>query len=292
MTSAIRSPAVSGDSSVVPGLLSANPPRLGEVRARTTQYVIGLKTLIVDDEPIARQILREELEQFDEVEIAGEAHDGASALDAIRKLSPDLILLDLQMPGLGGFDVIRKLPSSGNIPMVVIVTAFDQYAIQAFEAGAIDYLLKPIGQDRLAQAIERAMKLRTRPAAVAEQLANIQEVAGMSQARTVRRIVARSGDEYLLLNAEEVFAFQAEGDLVWIITAKKRYLATQSLKVIQEKLHNTSFRRIHRKALVNIDHVRKMSTLSSQRWLITLSNNQEFIVSKRQAGNVRQLLSW
>jgi DNA-binding LytR/AlgR family response regulator len=253
---------------------------------------MGLRTLIVDDEPIARQILREELEQFDEVEIAGEADDGASALAAVRELSPDLILLDLQMPGLGGFDVIRKLPTSGHIPMVVIVTAFDQYAIQAFQAGAIDYLLKPIGQERLAQAIERVMRLRSRPAAVAEQLANIQEIAETSPVKTVRRIVARSGEEYLLLNAEEVLAFQAEGDLVWIITAKKRFLATQSLKVIQDKLRNTSFRRIHRKALVNIDHVRKMSTLSSQRWLVTLSNSQEFIVSKRQARNVRELLSW
>lgn len=251
-----------------------------------------LKTLIVDDEPIARQVLREELEQIDAVEIAGEAQDGISALAAIRKLSPDLIFLDLQMPGLGGFDVIRKLPASGHIPMVVIVTAFDQHAIQAFEAGAIDYLLKPIGQDRLARAVERAMKQRGRPAAVAEQLANIQGIAESSTAKTVRKIVARSGGEYLLLNAEEVLAFEAEGDLVWIITAKKRYLATQSLKAIQEKLQNTSFLRIHRKALVNIDHVRKMSSLSSQRWLITLSNNQEFIVSKGHARTVRQLLSW
>ncbi len=108
----------------------------------------------------------------------------------------------------------------------------------------------------------------------------------------VRRIVAKSGDEYLLLNAEEVFAFEADGDLVWIITTKKRYLATQSLKVIQEKLRNTNFRRIHRNALVNIDHVRKMSSLSSQRWLLTLANGQEFVVSKRQAHTVRQLLSW
>jgi len=251
-----------------------------------------MRTLIVDDEPIARQVLREELEQLDEIEIVAEAADGMAALAAIRELSPDLVLLDLQMPGLSGFDVIKKLPSSGQIPMVVIVTAFDQHAIQAFEAGAIDYLLKPIGQERLAQAVERAVRLRTRPGGTAEQLANIQEVSESPNARPARRIVARSGDEYLLLNAEEVFAFQAEGDLVWIITAKKRYLATQSLKVIQEKLQNTSFRRIHRKALVNIDHVRKMSTLSSQRWLVTLSNSQEFIVSKRQARNVRQLLSW
>jgi len=253
---------------------------------------MALRTLIVDDEPIARKVLREELEQLDEIEIVGEAADGLLALRAIRELSPDLIFLDLQMPGLGGFDVIRKLPLDGQIPMVVIVTAFDQHAIQAFQAGAIDYLLKPISQDRVAQTVERALKLRTRPAAMAERLANAQEVAEPAHARPARKIVARSGDEYLLLNAEEVLAFEAEGDLVWIITGKKRYLATQSLKVIQDKLQNTSFRRIHRKALVNIDHVRKMSTLSSQRWLVTLSNNQEFIVSKRQARTVRQILSW
>jgi DNA-binding LytR/AlgR family response regulator len=136
------------------------------------------------------------------------------------------------------------------------------------------------------------LKLRARPAEAARQLANITEIAEAPAGRTVRRIVAKSGDEYLLLNADEVFAFEADGDLVWIITAKKRYLATQSLKVIQDKLRNTNFRRIHRNALVNIDSIRKMSTLSSQRWLLTLANNQEFIVSKRQAHSVRQLLSW
>jgi two-component system, LytTR family, response regulator len=251
-----------------------------------------LSTLIVDDEPVARRILREELEQIDDIALIGEAEDGASALAAIHDLSPDLVFLDLQMPGLGGFDVIRKLQPGASIPLIVIVTAWDQYAIQAFEAGAIDYLLKPIAQERLAQAVDRAMKLRTRPAEVAQQFANVTEVAEAPAGRAVRRIVAKSGDEYLLLNADEVLAFEADGDLVWIITAKKRYLATQSLKVIQDKLRNTNFRRIHRKALVNIDHVRKMSTLSSQRWLLTLANNQEFIVSKRQAHNVRQLLSW
>jgi two-component system LytT family response regulator len=293
MSDMIRSLSISGCLPRFPVLSSFTSPDLSKGRVRTTQDLMSLKTLIVDDEPIARRILREELEQLDEIEIAGEAQDGASALAAIHELSPDLIFLDLQMPGLGGFDVIRRLPPGGHIPLVVIVTAFNQYAIEAFEAGAIDYLLKPIGPDRLAQAVERAMKLRVRPSAVADQLAKIQEIADSSSLnRTVRRIVARNGAEYLILNTEEVLAFQAEGELVWIITAKKRYLATQTLKLIQEKLQNTSFRRIHRKALVNIDHVRKMSTLSSQRWLITLSNGQELIVSKRQARNVRQLLSW
>ena len=258
---------------------------------------MALKTLIVDDEPVARKILREELEQIEDVALIGEAADGESALAAIRDSSPDLVFLDLQMPGLGGFDVIRKLQPGARIPMIVIVTAWDQYAIQAFEAGAIDYLLKPIGQDRLAQAVARAMKLHGRPAEVAQQLASAKEIAEASSSERpsghgVRRIVAKSGDEYLLLNAEEVFAFEADGDLVWIVTTKKRYLATQSLKVIQEKLRNTNFRRIHRNALVNIDHVRKMSSMSSQRWLLTLANGQEFVVSKRQAHTVRQLLSW
>jgi DNA-binding LytR/AlgR family response regulator len=247
-----------------------------------------LRTLIVDDEPVARRVLREELELLDDVSVVAEAEDGQSALASIKQLAPDLVFLDLQMPGLGGFDVIRKLQPGPAIPLIIIVTAFDEHAIEAFEAGAIDYLLKPVAQDRLAQAVDRALKLRARPAAVAQHFAHVSEVAEHS----VRRIVAKSGDEYLLLNTSEVMAFEADGDLVWIITAKKRYLATESLKVIQEKLRNTSFRRIHRKALVNIDHVRKMSTLSSQRWLVTLANNQEFIVSKRQAHTVRQLLSW
>lgn len=259
---------------------------------------MDMKTLIVDDEPIARRILREELEQIEDVVVAGEVGDGDSALEEIRRCSPDLIFLDLQMPGLGGFDVIRKLHPAGQMPLIVIVTAWDEYAIQAFEAGAIDYLLKPISQARLEQAVERAVKLRGRPAEVAQQLANVKEIADAqetarsSTAQPARRIVARSGDEYLLLNAKEVFAFEADGDLVWIITAKKRYLATQSLKVIQDKLRHTNFRRIHRNALVNIDHVRKMSNLSSQRWLLTLANGQELVVSKRQAHTVRELLSW
>ena len=251
-----------------------------------------LSTLIVDDEPIARRVLREELEQIDDIALIGEAEDGVSALNAIHDLSPDLVFLDMQMPGLGGFEVIRKLQPGGAHPMIVIVTAWDQYAIQAFEAGAIDYLLKPIGQERLAQTVDRAQKLRPRTAEAARHLAAVTDIAESPAGRSVRRIVAKSGDEYLLLNANEVLAFEADGDLVWIITANKRYLATQSLKAIQDKLRHTNFRRIHRKALVNIDHVRKMSTLSSQRWLLTLANNQEFIVSKRQAHNVRQLLSW
>jgi two-component system LytT family response regulator len=234
--------------------------------------------------------LREELELLEDVAVVAEADSGAAALDQIARHQPDLVLLDLHMPAMGGLDVVRKLKQGAYVPVIVIVTAYDQFAIQAFEAGAIDYLLKPVGQERLAQAVERAKRLTTRDAA--ERIAQLQEIAEPAAGERAKRIVGRIGEEYFLLNGDEVYAFQAEGDLVWIITAKRKYLATQTLKVLQERLNSSSFRRIHRNALVNIDHVRKMSTLSSQRWLITLSNNLEFIVSKRQARGVRQLLNW
>jgi len=249
-----------------------------------------LKTLIVDDEPIARKVLREELESIGDIEIVGEADDGATALQKIVTHQPDLVFLDLQMPAMGGLDVVRCLKQGARVPVIVIVTAYDQYALEAFEAGAIDYLLKPVGQKRLSEAVERARRVTTREAF--ERLAQLQEIADPHARQGARRIVGKVGEEYFLLSADEIYAFQADGDLVWIFTAKRKYLATQTLKVLEQRLANSSFRRIHRNALVNVDHVRKMSALSSQRWLITLSNEQEFVASKRQARSVRQLLNW
>jgi len=248
-----------------------------------------LRTLIVDDEPIARKVLREELDSLHEVQIIGEADNGALALEKISADHPDLVLLDLQMPEMNGLEVVRNLKGGAHMPVIVIVTAYDKYALQAFEAGAVDYLLKPVSGERLAQAVERAKGLTERDAA--ERLAQLQEITEKPAGPQARRIVGRVGEEYFLLTADEIFAFQADGEIVWIITAKKKYLATQTLKVLDQRLKNTSFRRIHRNALVNVDHVRKMSAISSQRWLITLSNDQEFVASKRQAGNIRQLLN-
>jgi two-component system LytT family response regulator len=263
------------------------PGVLNQSKSQTPD--MGLRTLIVDDEPIARRVLREELELIEDVEIIGEADDGKKALDQIAEHKPDLVLLDLQMPTMGGLEVVRSLKDGAHMPVIVVVTAYDKFAIQAFEAGAIDYLLKPVGQERLVAAVERAKRLKGRQAF--ERVAQLQEIGEPSSPQRVRKIVGRVGGEYFLLSADEIHAFQAEGELVWIITAKRKYLATQTLKVLQERLANTSFRRIHRNALVNVDQVRKMSALSSQRWLITLSNNQEFIASKRQASAVRQLLN-
>ena len=252
-----------------------------------------MRALIIDDEPVARKVLRDELETIESVEVVDEAADGTVALAKISSLQPDLIFLDIQMPVMGGFELLDRL-NGGSLPAVIMVTAYDEHAIRAFEAGAIDYLLKPISQSRLLQAVERASRLRGNPLAVAESLAELQQVAPSLRPDPprLRKIVGKLGEEFFLLNPEEILAFQATGDLVWIITGQQRYAATQNLKTVEDRLQKSPFRRIHRNALVNVNQIRKMSMLTSQRWLITLNNGDEFVVSKRQAQNVRDLLQW
>jgi two-component system, LytTR family, response regulator len=250
-----------------------------------------IRTLIVDDEPVARQILRDELSSISDIEIVGEAENGIQALRQIGELRPDLVLLDLQMPGLGGFEVIQRLPE-GVLPFIVIVTAYDQHAVRAFEAGVLDYLLKPVSRERLEKALDRARALRGRTLDVAESLVRLNEVADAPASPRSRKIVGRAGDEYYLLALDDVLAFQAEREIVWIVTARQRFMATQTLRSLEARLQGGVFQRVHRSALVNVNHVRKMTPLSSFRWLLTLSNGQEFIVSKRQARNVRQMLQW
>jgi len=145
----------------------------------------AIRTLIVDDEPIARQVLLEELAGFPEITVVGEAENGQDALNKIDKLNPDLVFLDLQMPAASGFDVVRGMEGA-YAPVVVIVTAYDQHAIEAFEAGAIDYLLKPVSEARLRKAVERAKSLLTRPVEAAQRLARIAAVGNAAFAVCTR----------------------------------------------------------------------------------------------------------
>jgi two-component system LytT family response regulator len=248
-----------------------------------------IKTLIVDDERIARQVLREELELLPEVVVVGEAENGKEALRQIVDLQPDIVFLDLKMPGMGGFEVVRNLGGS-KLPVVVIVTAYHQHAVEAFEAGAVDYLLKPVRAPRLHQALERAKALIGKPLEIAENLARIASVTEAPGSLVPRKLIGRFGRDYFLLEPDEVLAFQAEAELVWIVTAKRRFLATQTLRSIEASLQTSSFQRVHRNAIVNVNHVQKLSAITSHRWILTLSNQLELVVSKRQAHKIRLLL--
>jgi two-component system, LytTR family, response regulator len=248
-----------------------------------------MKTLIVDDESIARRVLREGLEVFPEVVVVGEAENGKEALKRIAECEPDLVFLDLQMPVMGGFEVVREL-LGGPSPVIIIVTAFDQYAIDAFEAGAIDYLLKPVSEARLRKAVNRAKRLQNKPLEIANDVANIASVAESSKTPNGRKFVGRSGAEYFFVDEDEILAFQAERELVWIVTSKQRLLATQSLRAIDDRLRDQQFLRVHRNAIVNLNHIRRLTSASSHRWILTLSNSLQLVVSKRQAHKIRQIL--
>lgn len=228
-----------------------------------------MKVLIADDEPLARQVLREHLEGVRGVEIVGEASTGSQAVQRILEMDPDVVLLDQQMPEMDGLSVVRALRVPA--PLVIFVTAFQQHALDAFDVGAVDYLLKPVRRERLEQALEKARKLVKVPAPKA----------------TSKKIAGRRGEDIYLLDPAEIIAFRADGELVHILTAGQKYLAEGSVKELEKEPALAGFRRIHRGTLINADHIRKISPLSSRRWLLTMSNGFEAIVSKRLAASIR-----
>jgi len=247
-----------------------------------------LRALVVDDEPIARQLLMEGLADAGGVRVVGEASDGRQAVERISALQPDLVFLDIQMPVMDGFSVLSRLPCA--LPRaVVFVTAYDQHAIRAFEHGAADYLVKPVSAARLRTALDRARQLCHSPAASARQVAAVLDSAQPARNHPTK-IVGRKGQDYFLLDLDEVDLFRAEGEIVWIMAGDKKYMATQTLREIEKSLEGTSFRRVHRGALVNCSHVRRISSISSQRWLLTLDNAHEVVASKRLGSAVRELL--
>ena len=233
-----------------------------------------MKALIVDDEAIARQVLRELLEDFPGVEVVGEADSGEQALELAGRLRPDLLLLDLEMPGLHGLAVARALRGDA-LPAVIFVTAWQEHAVGAFEVGAVDYLLKPVRRERMAAALE---KVRARMAS--------------QPPAPLRKVVGRLGSDLYLLEPADVVAFQADGDTVYILTAGRRYESGYSLKELEARLGAPQFRRVHRSTIVNTDHIRRISPLSSKRWLLRMSNGMEAVVSKRLAGAIREQTRW
>ena len=244
-----------------------------------------MRILIADDEPIARQVLREHIESIPGLEVAGEASTGPETLQCILDLQPDLVLLDLQMPELDGLATARFLRGS-RTPAVIFVTAYERHALEAFEVGAVDYVLKPVRRERLEQAIEKARKQAPAPAGPSALAAG-----------ALRKIVGRRGVDMYLLDPSEIVAFQAEGELVHIVTASEtkpgqRYLSDHCLKTLEEKLEQPRFRRVHRSTIINTDHIRKISPLSSKRWLLRMSNGFEAVVSKRLAGSIREQGRW
>jgi DNA-binding LytR/AlgR family response regulator len=238
-----------------------------------------MRVLIVDDEPLARSVLAELIAEIPGVTLAGEAATSAEALELIARVGPDVLLLDIHMPGMDGLALARSLRGAAA-PLVVYVTAYEKHALAAFDSGAVDYLLKPVRLERLAAAIEKARV----------------QLAGRKPAppgdSAPRRVVGRVGEEMHLVDPRDVVAFRAGDDGVTILTASGRYLADQPLKVLETRLPSPPFRRIHRAILINTDHIRSIAPLSSRRYLLRMTGGLEAVVSRRMAGAIREATRW
>lgn len=209
-----------------------------------------LKALIVDDEELAREGIRMMLDRESDLEVVGEAADGPSAAEAISRLTPDIVFLDVRMPGFDGFSVLEKLGSTHH-PQVIFITAYDQYAVKAFEANALDYLLKPINSGRLSDAVRKARMNLAQPAGQIETA----EVRPIRFADMRRTIVVKDRDRFLVVKTNEVDWFESAANYVELHTHRRSFLVRITMNELQTQLKGTSFVRIHRSTIVNLDRV-------------------------------------
>jgi DNA-binding LytR/AlgR family response regulator len=241
--------------------------------------------LIVDDEAAARSRLTRMLAKHPEVTVAGEASDGLQALESIEKLRPDLVFLDIQMPGLDGFQVIRSLPVEMPRPLIIFVTGFDRHALAAFEANALAYLLKPVEKEQLAMVLERAAKLCAFERLRSEEERLVAEVA-RSRAPALEQIVGCKRDRYVLLNPDDILYFSADNGLVKAKTATESYVVNYQLADLETALAQAFFR-ARRSALVNLRRVKEIRPFFKSSFVLAMPDAAEITVSARQAKLLR-----
>jgi DNA-binding LytR/AlgR family response regulator len=250
-----------------------------------------LRVAIVDDEKPARDRLKRLLAGMPEVEPVGEAGDVASAVALLDREKPDLCLLDVQIPGGDGFDVLRL---AAHVPQVVFTTAFDHYAVRAFEVKSLDYLLKPVHRERLQDAVRRAQEASGRGAADSgAMLRLLEEIRAQRPAATPLRIPAKRGARILLLEPAEVIWFESEGELVHARTAEGRALVERPLGELEELLAQ-SFFRIHRSYLVNLSKVQAIVPEEGGTYRVVMKDDSHtpLPLSRRQAQKLREIIPW
>jgi two-component system LytT family response regulator len=247
-----------------------------------------MRTLIVDDELPSRQRLRRLLAEVEAVEVVGEAEDGLRAVELIEALSPDLVLLDIQMPGLNGFEVIEAL---ADPPPVIFVTAYDEYAIRAFEVNALDYLLKPFSRERLASAVGRAQQSLTEESDVAARLAPVLESLA-SQGCYLTRLAVRDRDRIRVLDVGEVDWIGVEDEQTTVHVGEQAYWVRRTLTELEGRLDPACFFRAHRSAVVNLSRVQEVIPWFKGSHKLRLSSGAEIDLSRARARALRELLEW
>jgi two-component system, LytTR family, response regulator len=257
---------------------------------------VSVRVVIVDDEELARRGIRTRLQRSGDVEIVAECRNGREAIDAIRRASPDLVFLDVQMPGKTGFDVVEAI-GWDTFPHVIFVTAHDRYAIRAFEVNALDYLLKPIDDERFDIAFQRAREslTRDRDSDLGRRLAAVigDVVPGKSDGRSASRpdrIVVRSGGRVVFVKISEIDWVEAAGDYVTLHVGKKSWLLRETITEMDRKLETNGFTRIHRSTLVNLERVGELRALDNGEYRVLLRDGTELKLSRSYRHALQRLI--
>lgn len=246
------------------------------------------KTIIIDDERLARQELRAILNEYPEIEVIDEAQNGEEGIEKIKELNPDLIFLDINMPGMTGFEMLKHL---SDIPHVIFVTAYDEYALKAFEVNALDYILKPVDTERLNEAIEKVKHSD-------EQEHDFESEDKPKLSRSERRLTKddkvfiKDGEKCYFVKLEEVRMLESDGNYVKVHFGSNRPLILRSLNSFEEKLDQESFFRANRKFIINLDWIEKVENWFNGGLQVELRTGEKVEISRRQAIRFKEALSF
>jgi two-component system LytT family response regulator len=248
-----------------------------------------IRVLIVDDEPLGRTLVRRMLDtRTEEVEIIGEAASGREAIEAIENDSPDLVFLDVQMPDADGFAVLENT-NQEKFPAIIFVTAYDRFAVRAFEVNALDYLLKPYDRKRFDQAFNRAISQiqNQKSSHYSEQILSMLSETKSSE-KNIERFIIKSGGRVFFVKAEEVVWISSEGNYVLLHTPEKKHIFRETISNIEQRLNPHKFCRISRSAIVNLDFVRELQALFRGDYNVILQNGTHLKLSHRYRKNLTQ----
>lgn len=248
-----------------------------------------ITALVVDDEPLARRKLACLIDEVPWVEQIGEAADGASAAEAITRLAPDVVFLDIEMPELSGISVVARMSELPTPPMVIFTTAHDRFAVAAFELGAVDYLLKPFGAERFRAAMARArgvVQARGSAAALDRAHAALARPGGEAP---LNRVFVRDGNAVVPLILADVERIEAQDDYVLLHTRRKPHLVSLRIRDLEVRLPNPPFLRVHRSHIVNLDHVDRMVGLDDSRFEVRMKSGVTVPVSRARSQELRRL---
>lgn len=254
----------------------------------------NLRVIVIDDERPARAFLAGMLRNFEDVDVIGEAASGAECIELIEQLSPDLVLLDLQMPELDGLGVVRLIRKD-KLPLIAFVTAYDEYAVRAFEMNAIDYLLKPVDPARLRNTVNRAMERLERaelqPGDADRLRAAASEYAASQPPTLLRRIPVRKRDDIFLVAVDQVVSIVADGELLHLMThSAERYTITYRLKDLEARLDPAQFVRISRGTLLNVNMIQKITPMPGGTYVAVLQSGTQHQVSRIRGRVLRDQL--